>query len=91
MARIHVYHDGQANRSSRIALSNDSVFNNLYYPRPSILLSQEKNHLTNKKNRILGVNRLNSKLKHRIAQTSILLGRLQEILESWHNMQYESG
>ena len=66
---------------------NDSVFNNLYYPRPSILLSQEKNHLTNKKNRILGVNGLNSKLKHRIAQTSILLGRLHEILESWHNMQ----
>ena len=62
----------------------------LHYPRPSILLSQKKPSYE-ENNRILGMNGLNSKLKHRIAQMSILFGRLQEILESWHNMQYESG
>ena len=54
-----------------------------YYPKKKP--SYEEN------NPILGVNGLNSKLKHRIAQMSILFGRLQEILESWPNMQYESG
>ena len=51
---LAVYHDGQANRSSRIALSNDSVFNNLHYPRPSILLSPQKTVLRLKKTKNLG-------------------------------------
>ena len=32
MVKWLIYHDGLANENSRIALSNDPVFNNLGYP-----------------------------------------------------------